>query len=53
LIKLPIDNGEDHTKKARINKAVEITIKHGEFSYLYLEFSNGERIKLVRPAIKQ
>jgi hypothetical protein len=45
-------NQDDQTGHERIHKEVEITLRHGEFDYLYLEFSNGQRIKLVRPAVK-
>lgn len=52
MTKLLYDH-DDHARKKRINKEVEITLHHGDFEYLYLEFSNGQRIKLIRPVIKK
>jgi hypothetical protein len=43
---------DDQAGYKRIHKEVQITLRHEEFDYLYLEFSNGQRIKLVRPAVK-
>lgn len=53
MAKLLFINQDDRAKYRRIDKEVEITLHHGDFEYLYLEFSNGQRIKLIRPAVKK
>jgi hypothetical protein len=47
------DDDNDNTKYQRINKTVEITLHHGDFDYLYLEYANGQRMKVLRPVTKK
>jgi hypothetical protein len=49
LAKLLFFNQDNHSKSERINKTVDITVHHGKYNYLYLEYSNGQKIKIVRP----
>jgi hypothetical protein len=53
LEKLPFGDENNQADRERLQKKVEITLHHGEFNYIYLEFSNGERIRLVRSVIKK
>ncbi|MGE5581219.1 MAG: hypothetical protein ACM3X9_01635 [Bacillota bacterium] len=37
----------------RLTKEVELKFRYGNYDYFYLEYTNGQRIKVARPVIEK